>query len=94
MTDHSGQILPPEEPSADKLPREVYLAFVALGWKMPTTEQEVQVAELEQELDKAPLPERYRIKREFPGQVPTRTSIRNQKQNPDLEHDQQQEPGF
>lgn len=60
-------------PPEDKLAPEVFTALGALGWKLPTTEHEVEVAELGQEEDESPLPARYRSKRDGPDQGSTKS---------------------
>ena len=80
MTEQDDTNYTPEE----KLRREVHLALVALGLKMPTTEEEVVVAMRGHQLDNTPLPEHYRAKQLEPHQVRSRTQAPSQEQRPML----------
>jgi hypothetical protein len=87
MSDTIEHLHLPEDESSDRLAPEFYMALVALGWKIPTSEQEVALAELAQEMEneQTPIPEHLRMKRQTPDQVRTKPPA------PELKLDQENE---
>lgn len=86
MTEQEDKNPSPEE----KLRREAHLALIALGLKMPTTEQEVAIAMRGHQLDKTPLPEYYRDKQLSPTRRPTKSQSQA-KQGPERRPEQRPE---
>lgn len=92
MSKHVNTTPSAGSPDNSKLPRQVYQALVALGLKMPTTEEEVRLAELDKALDQTPMPDRFRVKLSSPGQAPISAETPKKNRGPDQKPEQR--PGF